>query len=316
MAACAAYDKRQNGCGGMIVIRLFRALICMTLIWSAGAQAQIRAQDGLALLDAGDVAGAVALWLPLAARGDALAQVNLGVLALLGQGGLAPDQAEGFFEKAAAQGDFRAKRALAELAIDRQDWPAARAWAEAAAGLGDAQAQFMAGWLADQGLGGVADPVQALAHFEQAAAQNHAPAQLALGRLLLEKGQDGQAAFWLERAAQANVLDAMFDLGGILSRPDSALHDPVAARAWYARAARGGHGAAMRNLALMQARGQGGDQSFRAALAWALRAAEAGQGEELAQALGGVMSDDQQNEARALAKLCQAPDAESHPACN
>ncbi|MFN4058853.1 MAG: tetratricopeptide repeat protein [Roseinatronobacter sp.] len=274
------------------------------------AQAQLRAQDGLAALDAGDVAGAVAIWQPLAARGDAFAQVNLGVLALQGQGGLRPDQAEGFLTAAAEQGQAQAQMLLADQAIGRQDWANARRWFGAAAALGGAQAQLMAGLLADQGLGGPVDRVQAEAWF-RASAETLPKAQLALGRLLTETGALSEAALWLERAALAGLPEAQFDLGTALADGAGLAPDPAAARGWYLRAARAGHAGAARNLSLMQARGQGGAQSFRAALAWAYLAGD--EGADLVDALTEVMDADAQAAARVLSHSCRAPDLD--PAC-
>ena len=274
------------------------------------AQAQLRAQDGLAALDAGDVAGAVAIWQPLAARGDAFAQVNLGVLALQGQGGLTPDQAEGFLTAAAAQGQIQAQMLLAQQAMDRQDWAVARRWYGVAAAQGGAQAQLVAGLLADQGLGGPVDRAQAEAWF-RAAAETLPEAQLALGRLLTETGALPEAAIWLERAALAGLPEAQFNLAIALAQGAGLAPDPAAARGWYLRAARAGHAGAARNLSLMQARGQGGAQSFRAALAWAYLAGT--EGTDLVAALTEVMDTDTAEAARALSARCRLPDAD--PAC-
>jgi hypothetical protein len=277
---------------------------------SLPAQAQLRATDGLAALDAGDVAGAVAIWQPLAARGDAFAQVNLGVLALQGQGGLRPDQAEGFLTAAAEQGQAQAQLLLGDQAIDQQDWATARRWFGAAAAQGVAQAQLMAGLLADQGLGGPVDRAQAEAWF-RAAAETLPDAQLALGRLLTERGALSEAVIWLERAALAEMPQAQFDLGTVLAEGAGLAPDPQAARGWYLRAARAGHAGAARNLSLMQARGKGGAQSFRAALAWAYLAGP--EGADLVAALSEVMDADAQAAARALSETCRLPDAD--PAC-
>lgn len=286
-------------------MRLILCLIATSLLFPQAVAAQMRAQDGLARLDAGDVAGAVAIWTPLAARGDALAALNLGVLALGGQGGLSPAQADAFLQTAAMAGDGRAAALLGDLATDRQDWPKARDWFERAATAGEVRAQFMAGLLADQGLGGPADRARAEALYAQAATAGHAPAQLALGRLYLETARPEAAAPLLAQAAEAGLAQAQFDLGQLLANGQGVAADPAAARAWYLRAARAGYGRAMYNLALMQARGQGGVQSYRRALAWALLAQAAGADEgDLVSALREVMPPDHQQEAEALSQTC------------
>jgi len=281
--------------------RILALLVALTL-WPAIAPAQMRAEDGLTLLDAGDVSGAVAIWTQLAVRGDVLAQFNLGVLALQGKAGLAPSQAEAFFEAAAKQGHAPAQLALADLAVDRQDWVSAFERYKVAATAGLARAQFMAGRIADEGLAGPVDIPTAAHWYTMAAAQDFATAQLALGRLLIEQGDAVQGAVWLERAALGGMVAAQFDLGLLLAAGIGLAQDLSAARGWYLRAARAGDPSAMRNLALMQARGQGGTQSYRSALAWALLAQEAGA--DLAQALREVMSPQAQAQAADLAQTC------------
>lgn len=271
------------------------------------ACAQMRAADGLVALEAGDLAGAVAIWTPLAERGDLLAQFNMGVLALQGQGGLTPAQADGFLTPAAQNGDVPAQMLLADLAVDRQDWTAAQSWYQAAATAGDARAQFMAGRLADDGLAGAVDPDAAARWYELAARQDFVPAQLALGRLKLDKGNPEEGGIWLERAALAGQVDAQFDLAVLLASGMGVAQDLPAARNWYFRAAQAGNTNAMRNLSLMQARGQGGARSFRAALAWALLAGP--DGSDLVPALRDVMSQDDQSDALGLSQTCRTAPA-------
>jgi uncharacterized protein len=285
---------------------VFPLLVIMALSPSL-AQAQLRAEDGLALVDQGDLAGAAALWTPLAARGDVLAQFNMGVLALQGQAGLTPAQAEGFFIAAAQQGHLPAQLALADLAVDRQDWASALDWYRIAANAGYARAQFMAGRIADDGLAGPADAELAAQWYQQAAAQDFAPAQLALGRVLLDRGEAAQGAIWLERAALAGMTDAQFDLAVLLAGGVGVAQDLPAARGWYVRAARAGNKVAMRNLALMQARGLGGPQNFRTALAWALLAGQ--DATDVAEALREVLPHQAQAQAIELAQTCLTDNA-------
>lgn len=281
--------------------RFYLLLAALVLVPVIG-QAQIRAQDGLAMADAGDFDGAVAVWRPLADKGDVLALFNLGVLAMQGQAGLTPAQAEGFFTKAAQDGHGPAQMALADLAVDQQDWKTAQEWYLAAAITGNARAQFMTGRILDDGLAGSADPAQAADWYERAALQNFAPAQLAFGRLALDNGDMNQGAVWLERAALAGMPEAQFDLAALLAGGLGLAQDLSAARAWYLRAAQSGNRNAMRNLALMQARGDGGAQSYLAALAWAMLANDAAT--DVAEALKEVMSPEAQAQASALAKTC------------
>lgn len=304
MADCPAYEGDTSGKGlGMRRI----SLLFVVALWPSIAQAQLRAADGFSLLDSGDVAGAVSIWTPLAARGDLLAQFNLGVLALQGQAGLLPSQADGFFRAAAEQGYGPAQLALADLAVDQQDWAIAQDWYQAAATGGDARAQFMLGRITDDGLVGPADAGLAAQWYERAAEQAFVPAQLALGRLLVEQGDAAAGAKWLERAALAGNVAAQFDMGLLLAMGDGAAPDLTAARGWYLRAARAGDRLSMRNLSLMQARGLGGPRNFVSALAWALLAQQ--DGADLTDALHEVMSTEDQAKATEMAQTCLRVDA-------
>lgn len=261
------------------------------------AQAQLRAADGLAALEAGDAVRARAIWQPLAERGDVLAQHNLGVLALR-EGA----DALRWFTAAAEAGHLPAQTALAGLLADRQDWDNAARWYVAAAEQGDARAAHSVGVLHDRGLLGDSARGQAARWFRQAAEAGHVAAQFALGALLAE-GNAAEAARWFAQAAEAGHVEAQFNHARGL-----AATDPAAARDWYARAGASGFGAASYNLALMYARGQGGPESFRAALAWSMISQEQGfvQAATLAAALLDVMPPEAEAASEAMAAKCLA----------
>lgn len=280
-----------------------------------GADAQLRGDDALAYLDQGDRDRAAQILHPLASRGDVVAQYNLGVLALAGQGGIATDQADLWLGKAAQAGYFPAKMALADLLLDQHDWVQAAYWYERAAQTGDVTAQFMTGLILDQGLAGGTAPSAAAHWYELAAHQGHAQAQFALASLLMENGTPQQAADWFGHAAQQGHVAAKFELARALAAGHGVAQDAVAARDWYLRAAHAGFAPAMYNLALMQARGQGGRGSYRLALAWALNAQGAGHdpARDLIAALRDIMPPDAQADAQALAQSCSAL---PHEECN
>jgi TPR repeat protein len=267
------------------------------------AQAQLRAADGLAALEAGDADAARAIWAPLAERGDLLAQYNLGVLNLRDGG-----DALRWFTLAAEAGYLPAQIAAAGLLADAQDWDGAARWYAAAAEQGDAPAAHSLGVLHDRGLLGDAARPQAERWFRQAAEGGHVPAKFALGALLAERDAPDAAA-WFERAAEAGHVEAQFNHARALAESD-----PAAARDWYARAGAAGFGAASYNLALMQARGQGGPESFQAALAWSVVALEQGfvQAATLIDALSEVMSPEAESMGRAAGAACLA-DASACP---
>ncbi|MDD7970283.1 tetratricopeptide repeat protein [Roseinatronobacter alkalisoli] len=291
-------------------------ILCVTLALvaiPASADAQLRVDDALVYLEQGEGDTAVQILVRLAARGDVLAQYNLGVLALTGQGGMDNEQAAHWLHQAAQAGYLRAQTALADLMLDRQDWAQAAHWYEQAAQAGDVTAQFMSGFFHDQALAGQQD-LHAAAHwYEMAATQGHLQAQFALATLLAEQDKPEQAAHWFEHAALQGHAVAQFELARALAAGDGLAQDRNAARGWYLRAARAGFGPAMYNLALMQARGQGGHRSYRVALAWALNAQAAGHdpAQELIYALRDVMHADAQADAAALAQSCMDMQAEA-----
>ncbi|MFN7003959.1 MAG: tetratricopeptide repeat protein [Roseinatronobacter sp.] len=290
---------------------MFKAILwAMAFALAQPALAQLRAADGLAALDAGDASGARDIWATLAARGDILAQHNLAVLLLTGQGGA--QDIEGalvWFEAAALQGHLPAQTALAGFALERGDMDTARRWYLAAAEAGDAASQFALAKLLERD---GRDMDAALHWYRAAAEQGLAGAQFALASALAEQGAHELAAEWFEAAADQGELPAMHNLAVALSRGLGRAQDEAAARALFLQAAQGGYAPSMRALALMQARGEGGAQSFRRALAWALNAAalqETG-AEELVAALRDVMSDQAIAEAEAMAEFCLEARAE------
>jgi len=279
----------------------FAWIIGLVCLACGPAQAQLRAADGLAAINAGDPARARAIWQPLAERGDVLAQYNLGVLALR-EGA----DAARWFTLAAEAGHLPAQLALAGLLSDGHDWDAAARWYAAAAGQGDAAAAYSLGVLHDQGLLGDGAPGLAARWFLQAAEAGYVQAQVAFAGLLA-KADDPQAALWFERAAKAGHREAQFNHALRLEGTD-----PAAARDWYGRAGTAGLGAASYNPSLMHARGQGGPASFQVALAWATVALEQGfsPAATLTDALVEVMAPDAARTARMLASDCLAdPDA-------
>jgi len=290
-------------------------MVCVALALMAhptGATAQLRVDDALAYLDRGDSDRAVQILQPLASRGDVLAQYNLGVLALAGQGGIGTDQADHWLGKAAQAGYLPAKIALADLSLDRHDWVQAEHWYERAAQAGDVTAKFMSGLILDQGLAGEGDPDAARHWYERAAQQGHAQAQFAFATLLMEGGHPQQGAHWFEQAAGQGHVAAKFELARALAAGHGVAQDAAAARGWYLRAAHAGFAPAMYNLALMQARGRGGRGSYRLALAWALNAQNAGHesAQDLIAALRDVMPPDAQADGEALAQSCMAQQSE------
>ena len=94
----------------------------------------------------GDYAGAIAEWRPLADRGDADAQFNLGQAYKLGRGVTAnPGLAQSWYEKAARQGHEQAQVNVGLLLYNNGRRQEALPWIRKAADLGDPRAQYILG---------------------------------------------------------------------------------------------------------------------------------------------------------------------------
>lgn len=103
-------------------------------------------KDGVDKWQAGDAKGAVAIWQPLAARGDADALFNIGQAYKLGRG-VTKDlpKAKDFYRRAAAKGHAPAATNYGiMLAQDGKKIEAANEWTRAAA-AGEPRAQYMMG---------------------------------------------------------------------------------------------------------------------------------------------------------------------------
>ena len=145
-----------------------------------------------------------------AARGDASAQVELGLRYGVGDG-VVQDYAlaRHFWERAAAQGNVQAQFNLGMLYRDGQgvpqDYTKARQWFEKAVAQGVAQAQSNLGLLYYRGQGVPQDDAMARQCFEKAAAQGDATAQYMLGSLYYRGNgvpqDDGRAYMWFSLAA-------------------------------------------------------------------------------------------------------------------
>lgn len=126
-------------------------------------------EQGLALYDLGEFAGAYAVWEPLALLGDARAQFQLGVLYREGEG-VAVDEDEAFD------------------------------WTLCAAEQGDAAAEYFVGRAFELGEGAPVDPEEALVWYVRAAASGYAEAQVTLGILyqagLLTEPDPVEAMAW------------------------------------------------------------------------------------------------------------------------
>ena len=131
-------------------------------------------EDGLAAAQRQDFATAFRLWKPLADKGDANAQYNLGLMYANGRG-VAQDYKEAvkWYRLAAAQGNANAQYNLGVM-YDQgngvaQDYKEAVKWYRLAAAQGDARAQYNLGVMYDNGDGVAQDYTRAHMWFNLAA---------------------------------------------------------------------------------------------------------------------------------------------------
>jgi len=131
-----------------------------------------------------DYSGAVAIWRPLAEKGDADAEFNLGQAYRLGKGvpiNLAA--AKTWFERAANQGHVDAETTLGLLLFQNGDRAEGLKWLKKAADRGEPRALLVYGTALVNGDGVTQDPVLGYAYVNRAAAAGLGPAKDTLQQL-------------------------------------------------------------------------------------------------------------------------------------
>ncbi|HYD38204.1 MAG TPA: SPOR domain-containing protein [Allosphingosinicella sp.] len=124
--------------------RLLYLASAAALLLAAPAAADVK--SGVDRWMRGDYSGAVAEWRPLAERGDADAQFNMGQAYKLGRGVAASaGAAQGWYEKAAKQGHEQAQVNIGLLLYNNGRRQEAMPWIRKAADLGDPRAQYILG---------------------------------------------------------------------------------------------------------------------------------------------------------------------------
>ena len=151
------------------------------------AAAPLHAQSvksGIEAWQRADYSGAVAIWRPLAEKGDADAQFNLGQAYRLGRGvptNLAA--AKTWFERAANQGHIDAETTLGLLLFQNNDQAAGLNWLKRASDKGEPRAMLIYGTALVNGDSVTQDPVLGYALVSRAAAQGLGPAKQTLDQL-------------------------------------------------------------------------------------------------------------------------------------
>jgi TPR repeat protein len=157
---------------------LLLALAIASAVTATDAQT---VRSGIEAWQKGDTAGAVAIWRPLAEKGDADAAFNLGQAYRLGKGvPLDLTQAQDWLERAARKGHVDAQATLGLLLFQNGNRVSGMRWLKSAADTGEPRALLIVGTALYNGDGVAPDPVTAYAYVSRAAAQGLAPAQATL----------------------------------------------------------------------------------------------------------------------------------------
>src|SRR6478672_11830312 len=151
------------------------------------ASAPLSAQSVKAGIDAwqrADYAAAVSIWRPLAERGDADAQFNLGQAYRLGRGvPISLGQAKTWFERAAASGHLDAETTLGLLLFQNGDQAEGLKWLRRAAEADEPRALLVYGTALYNGDGVTQDRLLGYAYVSRAAAAGLSPAKDTLAQL-------------------------------------------------------------------------------------------------------------------------------------
>ncbi|MGI8706288.1 MAG: SPOR domain-containing protein [Sphingomicrobium sp.] len=166
--------------------RRFRLLVAATALVAMPSLASTpkTVRDGIEAWQRSDHAAAVAIWRPLAEKGDADAAFNLGQAYRLGRG-VAVDlaQAQTWLERAARADHLDAQTMLGLLLFGSGNRQAAMRWLKTAAERGEPRALLVYGTALFNGDGVARDPVLAYAYVSRAAAQGLEPAKSTLQEL-------------------------------------------------------------------------------------------------------------------------------------
>jgi TPR repeat protein len=159
-------------------------IVALLILATSSPLAAQSVKAGIEAWQKGDYAAGVAIWRPLAEKGDADAQFNLGQAYRLGRG--VPTNlsaAQTWFERAANQGHLDAQATLGLLMFQSGDQAGGLRWLKGAALKGEPRALLVYGTALFNGDGVTQDPVLGYAFVSRAAAQGLAPAKDTLAQM-------------------------------------------------------------------------------------------------------------------------------------
>src|SRR5437868_8978266 len=168
---------------GLRVIHKY--LVAAALIGAAASPVSAQSvKAGIEAWQRADYAAAVAIWRPLAEKGNADAAFNLGQAYRLGRGvPINIAAATTWFQRAAAKGHIDAATTLGLLLFGNGDRAGGLRWLKAAADKGEPRALLVYGTALVNGDGVARDPVLGYAYVSRAAAQGLQPAKETLAQL-------------------------------------------------------------------------------------------------------------------------------------
>lgn len=151
-------------------------------------------------------------------------------------------QALNLFKDAAASGNSTAMEHVAQIYLSggsgvRQDYSAAREWAQKAADAGKGRGNTFLGQIWMNGWGVAADLDKALAHFEQASAQGDMKAGRYIGLIAQKRGDHVAAAKSFLKAAEAGDITSLFYIGRAYEFGTGVPLDYAKAMEWYTKSA-------------------------------------------------------------------------------
>jgi cell division septation protein DedD len=154
------------------------------LVWAAAPLSAQSVRAGIDAWQRADYSGAVAIWRPLAEKGDADAEFNLGQAYRLGRGVATNlSAAKTWFERAANKGHLDAETTLGLLLFQNGEQADGLKWLKKAAAKDEPRALLVYGTALVNGDGVAQDPVLGYAYVSRAAAQGLGPARATLDQL-------------------------------------------------------------------------------------------------------------------------------------
>ena len=160
------------------------------------------------------------------------------------------------------------------------DYSQAMEWFLKADAQNNAAAQYVVGYMYDEGQGFERDSYKAMEWYKKAAAQNNADAQYAVG-YSYDKGtvvqeDKSQAMEWYKKAAAQNNADAQYAIGFLYQHPEGVQEDYKQAMEWYKKAAAQNNVNAQYYIGELYEAGLGVQRDVKQAKEWYKKAADQG----------------------------------------